>query len=81
MRPPWRSTIFLHTAKPIPVPGYSSRVCKRWKMTNIRSAYWGSMPIPLSFTENSQSAAFCLHETWICGALLFRYLMPLPIRF
>ena len=29
MRPPWRSTIFLQIARPIPVPPYSSRVCRR----------------------------------------------------
>ena len=31
--PPCRSTIRLHTARPMPVPGYSSRVCSRWKIT------------------------------------------------
>ena len=29
IRPPCRSTIFLLMAKPIPLPGYSVRVCKR----------------------------------------------------
>ena len=39
MRPPCRSTIFLQMAKPMPVPGYSSRPCRRWKMMKMRSKY------------------------------------------
>ena len=39
------------------MPGYSRRVCNRWKMTKIRSANRDSMPMPLSVTENSQSSA------------------------
>ena len=31
----------LHTASPMPVPDYFSRVCKRWKIAKILSAYWG----------------------------------------
>ncbi len=27
--PPWRSTIFLQIARPMPVPGYVSRACRR----------------------------------------------------
>jgi hypothetical protein len=37
IRPPWRSTILRATAMPIPVPSYSSRVWRRWKITKIRS--------------------------------------------
>ena len=55
MRPPWRSTIFLQMARPMPVPGYSFRVCSRWKMTKMRSKYSGSMPMPLSCTEKTHS--------------------------
>jgi hypothetical protein len=33
--PPWRSIIFLQVASPIPVPGYSFFVCRRWNITNI----------------------------------------------
>ena len=29
MLPPWRSTIFLQMAKPMPVPANSSRLCSR----------------------------------------------------
>lgn len=38
MRPPWRSTILLQMASPMPVPGCSSQPCKRWKSPKIRSA-------------------------------------------
>src|SRR5262249_24125205 len=38
IRPPWKSTIFLHSASPIPVPEYASLGCRRWKITNTRSA-------------------------------------------
>ena len=46
--PPCRSTIFLTTASPIPVPSYSSWVWRRWNISKIRSKYPGSIPIPLS---------------------------------
>ena len=49
--PPWFSATFRHIAKPIPVPGYSLRPCKRWKIVNIRSPYFGSNPMPLSWME------------------------------
>ena len=29
MRPPWRSTIFLQVARPMPEPGYSAGPCRR----------------------------------------------------
>ena len=38
MRPPCRSTIVLQRARPIPVPGYSSALCKRSKTRKICSA-------------------------------------------
>jgi hypothetical protein len=38
IRPPWRSTIFLQMARPMPVPGYSFIVCSRWKISKIRLA-------------------------------------------
>ena len=50
MRPPWNSTILLQIARPMPVPVYSSLGCRRWKITKIRSAYRGAMPMPLSLT-------------------------------
>ena len=48
IRPPWRSTIVLQMARPMPVPGYSVRRCSRWKISKIRSLYFASMPMPLS---------------------------------
>src|SRR6202012_2429195 len=54
MVPPCNSTIFLHTASPIPVPVYASRPCRRWKITNTLSANSGAMPMPLSATLNIQ---------------------------
>ena len=56
MRPPWYSTIFLAMARPMPVPGYVSRACSRWKMTNTFSANSSSMPMPLSAQLTSQSS-------------------------
>src|SRR5271154_1633504 len=53
MLPPWRSTIFLQMASPIPVPANSSRLWSRWNIPKIRSKYSESIPSPLSFTENS----------------------------
>ncbi len=37
IRPPWPSTISLQIARPRPVPGYSSLVCRRWKSSKIRA--------------------------------------------
>ena len=37
IRPPCRSTTLLQIASPIPVPGYLSRPCSRWKIWKIRS--------------------------------------------
>ena len=51
MRPPWRSTILRQIASPMPVPGYASLAWRRWKITKTRSAYSGSMPMPLSATD------------------------------
>ena len=56
MRPPKYSMIFRHMARPIPVPGYVALSCRRWKIRKTRSAYCGSIPIPLSVTENTQNA-------------------------
>ena len=59
MRPPWRSTIFLHTARPMPVPSYSSRLCRRLKIIKMRSKCSGAMPMPLSRTKNVHSPPLC----------------------
>src|ERR687888_358585 len=48
--PPWDSTIFLTMVSPAPVPGYSSRVCKRLKISKIRPTCSGAIPMPLSDT-------------------------------
>ena len=32
------------------LPAYLSWPCSRWKITKMRSKYWGSIPIPLSET-------------------------------
>ncbi len=56
MRPPWNSTMRRHRASPMPVPPYWSRRCSRWKTAKIRSAYCGSMPMPLSRTVTRHSA-------------------------
>src|SRR5271154_742270 len=82
MLPPWRSTIFLQIANPMPVPANSSRLWSRWNMPKILSKYCGSMPRPLSFTENihffppSMAAEMCIR-----GSPGFWYLMALPMRF
>ena len=56
MRPPWRSTIFLQIASPMPVPSTSSWRCRRWSRTKMRSWWRGWMPGPSSETETSQSS-------------------------
>ncbi len=53
IRPPWRSTILLQIAKPMPVPGYCVRVCRRSKIRKMRSRDSGAMPMPLSRTEKT----------------------------
>jgi hypothetical protein len=55
--PPCLSIIFLQIASPIPVPGYSSFLCSLLKTSKIFSEYCGSIPIPLSFTENTHLLA------------------------
>ena len=68
MLPPCRSTIFLQMAKPMPVPANSSRLWSRWNMPKILSKYCGSIPSPLSFTENIHFLPpFLAAEMWILG--------------
>jgi signal transduction histidine kinase len=82
MSPPCRSTIFLQMANPMPVPANSSRLCSRWNMPKILSKYCGSIPSPLSRTENihflSPSSAAVTCTLGIPGLW---YLMALPTRF
>src|SRR6266550_2681340 len=66
-RPPWRSTIFLLMANPMPVPENSSRACKRWNMTKIRSKYCEAIPIPLSRTEKVNSFSFFAEKICMQG--------------
>ncbi len=51
MRPPMFSTIFLHTAKPMPVPSHSLDGTRRWKILNTLSRSASAMPRPLSATQ------------------------------
>src|SRR5712691_10442974 len=81
IRPPCLSTIFLQTARPMPVPGYSSRRWSRWNMTKSRSKYFGSMPIPLSLTENVHSRPFFFAAMWTLGFFVPWNLIALPTRF
>src|SRR5271170_6829743 len=72
MLPPCRSTIFLQMAKPMPVPANSSRLCSRWNTPKILSKYCGSIPSPLSFTENVHLLPpFLLAEMCIFGTPAF----------
>ncbi len=82
MLPPWRSTIFLQMASPMPVPANSSRLCRRWNMPKILSKYCESIPSPLSLTENTHFfAPFLAAETCTRGTPGLWYLMALPTRF
>src|SRR5712672_1651289 len=82
IRPRWRSTTFLHIARPIPVPGYSSCVCKRWNTRKMRSKYCGSIPMPLSATKNRHSSPASFTPMWMRGAsFFFLNLIALATRF
>src|SRR6267143_3485430 len=82
IRPRWRSTTFLHIARPIPVPGYSSCVCRRWNTRKMRSKYCDSIPMPLSATENRHSSPASSTLTWMRGAsFVFLNLIALATRF
>ena len=76
--PPLRSMIFLQIARPIPLPGYSVRACRRWKTTKIFSAYSGAMPIPLSRTLNNQCWLAFSAWTEIAGGSFPRNLIRVP---
>jgi hypothetical protein len=53
--PPCRSMIFLQIDKPIPLPGYSARPCRRRKMIKTSFHFSSGMPIPLSDTARTHS--------------------------
>src|SRR5208282_5031693 len=55
IRPPLCSITFLAMARPIPVPGYLLRSCRRWEIRNTRSRYSFSMPMPLSSITKCQN--------------------------
>ncbi|CPU65144.1 Uncharacterised protein [Mycobacteroides abscessus] len=64
------------------MPSYTSLACRRWKMTNTRSAYCGSMPIPLSSTDSSQWVSRASTPTCTTGARSgWRNFSALPTRF
>src|SRR5687768_3771424 len=79
--PPWRSTTFLQIARPMPVPGYSPLLCRRWSTMKMRSKYCGSMPMPLSRTAKVHSSGPSVTPTWMRGTEGERNLSALPIRF
>ena len=82
MRPPQFSTIFLVMDRPMPVPEYSSLVCRRWNNSNILVKYSSEMPMPLSATQNSQWVSVLQELMMISGGtFLFRYLSAFEIRF
>ena len=80
--PSWCSTTLRAIARPMPVPGNVSRVCRRWNIPKIRSAYCGSMPIPLSSTAKRQTAPSRSALTRTCGTVPgATNLIALVIRF
>src|ERR1700727_3156757 len=80
--PPCLSTIFLQMASPMPVPANSSRLCSRWNMPKILSKYCGSIPNPLSCTENfHRLSPSGMAEMCTVGISGRRYLIALPTRF
>ena len=81
MVPPWRSTIFLQMASPMPVPGYfcgcagAGRSGRSARNTAARCRCRCRAP-------RRPSAPFLRRApTWICGGGSLRNLMALPMRF
>src|ERR1700722_757477 len=82
MRPPWCSITFLTMARPMPVPGYLLRSCRRWKIRNTRSRYAFSMPMPLSSIRKRQNPPSGAAEMRMSGVSPSRRnLIALPIKF
>src|SRR5437763_2302882 len=81
MRPPYCSTNRLQIARPMPLPGYSCRLCNRLKSPKMRSANFGSMPIPLSATENTDQPSCSTAEMCTRGAFSLLYFRALLIKF
>ena len=75
------SLFFLQIASPIPVPGYFSLLFNLLNISKILSEYCGSIPIPLSCTENIHSFSFFYAAIGIFGASPFWDFVPLIIRF
>ena len=65
MVPPWRSTIFLQMANPMPVPANSSRLCSRWNMPKILSKYCESSTKTPGVPRVHVSAARNGSKKWI----------------
>src|SRR5580658_1061378 len=79
MRPPCHSMAFLQNASPSPLPGYSFP-CRRLNGSNRRPWKAGSIPGPLSCTENTHSRSSGLHEMCTRGEGLTQYSMAFLIR-
>ena len=80
--PPCRSTILRHSARPIPVPGYSPRPCRRSNTRKIRPPYCGSKPIPLSLTVSVMMPSATPASIEISGSVSGRRnLIAFEIRF
>src|SRR5579872_845265 len=79
--PPWRSMIFLQIDRPMPLPVYSSRVCRRRKITKMSCQWSAGIPMPLSETANIHSVSFFFAETWTTGWSAPRNLMAFAIKF
>ncbi len=79
MRPPWRSTIFWHVARPIPDPGYRSWPWMRWKIWKILACSSWLMPMPLSLMAKTTSCGSTRAVTRIAGARSSQNVRALPI--
>ena len=77
IRPPCHSMAFLQNASPSPLPG-CSLPCRRLNTPKIRAWNAGSMPGPLSRTENTHSGSWRLEETCTAGGCASKYSMAFP---
>ena len=69
-------------ARPMPVPGYSSRACSRWKITKIRSKYCRvDADAVVADAEQPLAAVALARSTCTRAAAAPRNLRALPSRF
>src|SRR5690606_24089847 len=82
MRPPWRLSTRRTLARPMPVPGYSLALCRRWNTPNSLPAYSMSKPTPLSRIVKwwPPSATGWQPTSITAGLLCDEYLTALPSR-